>query len=188
MFGPDASTVELVRRAQTGDHGAFAVLYDRHARAAATVVASRLRTPDDRADAVQETFAKAWTKLGELRDPDRFVPWLYAIARNAATSVGRAHARRGETALPDDAIVVADDDAPDDLAAAAELARSVHAAGAVLSHRDATVLSMAVNFGFGPGEIAAALGITENNAAVVLHRARKRLRAALAVRNGDPDE
>lgn len=187
MFGPDSSTVELVRRAQTGDHGAFATLYDRHARAVATVVASRLRTPDDRADAVQDTFAKAWTKLGELREPDRFVPWLYAIARNAATSMGRAHARRGEAELPDEATVAADDDAPEDLATAAALARAVQAAGAVLSHRDATVLSMAVNFGFGPSEIATALGITENNAAVVLHRARKRLRAALAVRNGEPE-
>ena len=112
MFGPDSSTVELVRRAQTGDHGAFATLYDRHARAVATVVASRLRTPDDRADAVQDTFAKAWTKLGELREPDRFVPWLYAIARNAATSMGREHARRGEAELPQDATFPGRDDAP----------------------------------------------------------------------------
>lgn len=188
MHGRDTSTAELVRRAQQGEQTAFATLYDRHARAVATVVASRLRSPDDRADAVQETFAKAWTKLGELRDPERFLPWVYAIARNSATSLGRAHARRGEVELADEAPIPSADHAPDEVASAGELARAVEAAGALLSHRDATVLSMAVNFGFGPADIATALGITENNAAVVLHRARKRLRDALEVRGGGRDE
>lgn len=187
MQGGATSTAELVRRAQQGEQSAFAILYDRHARAVATVVAARLRSPDDRADAVQETFAKAWTKLGELRDPERFVPWVYAIARNAATSLGRGHARRGEVELVDEAPIASNDHAPDEVAAADELARAVEAAGAVLSHRDATVLSMAVNFGFGPSDIATALGITENNAAVVLHRARRRLRDALEVRAGSGD-
>jgi len=39
--------------------------------------------------------------------------------------------------------------------------------------------ALAAEFGFGPTEIAAALGITPGNAKVVLHRARRRLRASL---------
>ena len=50
----------------------------------------------------------------------------------------------------------------------------------MLSSRDAAAMSMAVNLGFGPSEIAAALDITPGNAKVVLHRARKRLREAMA--------
>ena len=67
-----------------------------------------------------------------------------------------------------------------ELTESAELLDAVSSAGALLSPRDATVLSLAVNLGFGPAEIAVALGVTENNAAVILHRARKRLRNALA--------
>ena len=179
MHAPDPSTAELVRRATQGDQRAFTALYDRHARSVVAVVADRLRSPDDRADAVQDTFIKAWAKLDTLRDPDQFVPWLYAIARNAATSIGRRHARRAESELLD-VDVPAAGATPAELAESAELLDAVSSAGALLSPRDATVLSMAVNLGFGTAEIAFALGVTENNAAVILHRARKRLRNALA--------
>jgi len=40
-------------------------------------------------------------------------------------------------------------------------------------------VSMVVHLGFGPDEVAAALGISRGNVKVVLHRARRRLRAAL---------
>jgi RNA polymerase sigma-70 factor (ECF subfamily) len=184
MADGDTSTIDLVARARCGDGAAFHALYDRHARAVATVVASRLGDPDDRADAVQETFIKAWQKLDTLRDAAQFVPWLYAIARNSATSIGRRRGRRAETEL-DERIahpVVAEH--PEDLVEAAEMLEAVSTAGALLSARDATVLSMVVNFGFGPAEIAVALGVTENNAAVILHRARARLRNALAAGPG----
>jgi RNA polymerase sigma-70 factor (ECF subfamily) len=186
MHGSEPPTAELVVRAQAGDAQAFTALYDRHARAVATVVAERLRAADDRADAVQETFVRAWTKLDTLRDPAQFLPWVYAIARNAATSIGRQHARRSETELTDDAVPADNAATADELAETAELLEAVSAAGALLSHRDATVLSMAVNLGFGPAEIAFALGVTENNASVILHRARQRLRNALAAGHRGP--
>ncbi len=37
-------------------------------------------------DVSQEVFIRVHRKLGTLRDPDRFVPWLMTIARNAATT------------------------------------------------------------------------------------------------------
>ena len=101
MHAPELSTAELVRRAAQGDQPSFTALYDRYARSVAAVVADRLRSPDDRADAVQDTFIRAWSKLDTLRDTEQFAPWLYAIARNAATSIGRRHARRAESELPD---------------------------------------------------------------------------------------
>jgi RNA polymerase sigma factor (sigma-70 family) len=186
MRDPDQSTADLVVRAKAGDQRAFTELYDRHARAVASVVASRLRSADDRADAVQETFVRAWTKLDTLREPAQFLPWIYAIARNVSTSIGRASTRRSETELTDEASPAATGATADELAETAELLEAVSAAGALLSHRDATVLSMAVNLGFGPAEIAFALGVTENNASVILHRARQRLRNALAAGHRGP--
>jgi len=180
----DRSTSELVTLARAGDHAAFAELYEQLNRPVARAVASRVSSPDDRAELVQETFALAWEKLGDLRDPERFVPWLYAIARNAATSRGRSLTRRGEQPLVEADEPVSDHHSPHDLVVAADLLAEVSRAGALLSWRDATVLSMVVNFGFGPAEIAGALGITENNAAVILHRARQRLRRELDVRTG----
>ena len=172
----------MVRRSIAGDHQAFSLLYTRYARSVAATVASRISGADDRADAVQETFIKAWQRLGSLRDPDQFLPWLYAIARNMATSVGRSKTRHQADSIDEATPVASGSATATELVEATELLRATSAAGALLSHRDATVLSMVVNFGFGPAEIAAALDVTENNAAVILHRARQRLRRELAVR------
>jgi RNA polymerase sigma-70 factor (ECF subfamily) len=45
----------------------------------------------DADDLTQETFRKALTRLGQLRDPARAKPWLYRILRN-----GYLHRVRGE--------------------------------------------------------------------------------------------
>jgi RNA polymerase sigma-70 factor (ECF subfamily) len=37
-------------------------------------------------DLSQEVFLKVYRKAGELRDPERFLGWMYAIARNELTS------------------------------------------------------------------------------------------------------
>ena len=66
---------------------------------------SLLREPDDAADAVQDTFVIAASKLAGLRDPDRLRAWLFAVARNeclhrlksrrdAASAAGCARAGR----------------------------------------------------------------------------------------------
>jgi RNA polymerase sigma-70 factor (ECF subfamily) len=56
-------------------------------------------------DLSQEVFIRAHRKLHTLHDPDRFVPWLLATARNAAYDAGRARRRRplelvGDRELP----------------------------------------------------------------------------------------
>jgi DNA-directed RNA polymerase specialized sigma subunit, sigma24 homolog len=50
-----------------------------------------LRHREDAADAVADTFVIVAERIGQLRDPDRLRPWLYAIAaaRGCAGS-GRA--------------------------------------------------------------------------------------------------
>ena len=45
-------------------------------------------------DVSQEVFLRAHRKLHTLNDPERFVPWLMAIARNATFDAGRHRKRR----------------------------------------------------------------------------------------------
>ena len=68
---------------------------------------------------------------------------------------------------------------PDVVTELRALADAIHEGLAALSPRDAAALSLVVHLGFGPEEVAAALGISYGNAKVVLHRARARLRGAL---------
>ena len=75
---------EVVRRAQRGDAGAFALLIDRHERAALSVAFGVVGDATAAGDAVQEGFVRAWERLGDLKEPARFGPWLCGIVRNLA--------------------------------------------------------------------------------------------------------
>ena len=75
---------EVVRRAQRGDAGAFALLIDRHERAALSVAFGVVGDATAAGDAVQEGFVRAWERLADLKEPARFGPWLCGIVRNLA--------------------------------------------------------------------------------------------------------
>jgi len=67
-----------------GDREAFARLYRRFSRAVFVDLMARLGRREDAEDALQACFLAAWTNLPRLAKPDRFVPWLFRIARNKA--------------------------------------------------------------------------------------------------------
>ncbi len=80
-----------VRAAMGGDRAAFARLYEQYGRAVYLVLVARLPRREDAEDVLQEAFVAAWRALPRLARPDRFLPWLFRIARNKA----RDHHRRG---------------------------------------------------------------------------------------------
>jgi RNA polymerase sigma-70 factor (ECF subfamily) len=90
----------LADRARNGDLGAFEELM--HARIDAIYRLSFAIVGDeaDARDSTQETFIAAWRRIRELRDPDRFDPWLQRIAVNAARMTLRARGRRRVREIP----------------------------------------------------------------------------------------
>ena len=69
----------LVARARRGDHQAFAELVRRYENAAHAVVAQRVNDREAALDVVQDGFVRAYCKLGQLRDLERFGAWLRTI-------------------------------------------------------------------------------------------------------------
>jgi RNA polymerase sigma-70 factor (ECF subfamily) len=176
-----SSDGELVERVRGGDASAFAVLYRAHAGAVRRAVSDKLRSRDTIDDAVQDTFARALQNLARLRSPERFRPWLLAIARHVAIDQQRAQSR--ERSLGDDAAasLPSPDRGPDEAAELAELARLVEGCVVTLSPRDATAVALVTHLGLTPAEVAVALGVSVGSAKVIVHRARRRLRNALAL-------
>lgn len=87
-----------VRKATRGDREAFARLYDDYSRPVFLTLVGLLRAREDAEDALQATFLSAWERLPTLRRPDRFVSWLFRIARNKARDSAR---RRRDRLLAD---------------------------------------------------------------------------------------
>ena len=171
----------LASAAVRGDPDAFAVLYERHTPAVRAAIRDNVHDREDQLDVLQETFARALSRLATLSDPARFRPWVLQIARYAAIDHRRHRRLLTFEGLDDNRphLPASGDPAPDLVAEIRELSTQVSLGLTRLSPRDATAVALAMEFGFGPAEIAAALGTTTGNAKVILHRARRRLRSAL---------
>jgi hypothetical protein len=73
---------DVVAAVVAGDADGIAEAYDRYAASLYAYCHSVLPGPEAAADAVQDTFVIAVSKLDGLRDPDQLDAWLHAVARN----------------------------------------------------------------------------------------------------------
>jgi len=92
--GTELSDLELVRRAQKGERGAFDLLVLRYQHKVVKLVARLLRDPAEAEDVAQEAFVKAYRALGSFRGDSAFYTWLYRIAVNTARNTMASRQRR----------------------------------------------------------------------------------------------
>lgn len=174
---------QLVAAHLAGDRGALAGIYDRYSAALYDTAAAMLHDRHEAGDVMQDVFVMAAQKLGQLRDPERLKPWLFAILRN---EVYRRTKRRSRTRPTDfSGQGVAEVAAPVDPAAEAssiayaELAELVRSAAAGLDERDQLVLELSVRQGLAGADLADALGVTPEQSYVLVHRMRERVERSL---------
>jgi RNA polymerase sigma-70 factor, ECF subfamily len=74
----------LVEKARRKDAEAFAALIRAFERVALSVAYGVLNDSSAAGDVTQDAFIRAWERLAELREPERFGPWLCGIVRNLA--------------------------------------------------------------------------------------------------------
>jgi RNA polymerase sigma-70 factor, ECF subfamily len=73
---------DLVRQVLQGNLGAYMDLLMRYTAQIAALCRGHISRPEVVEDLVQETFLRGLDRLADLRAPERFGFWLYAIARN----------------------------------------------------------------------------------------------------------
>ena len=91
----------LVQAAQAGSREAFGELVREFQSSVYGVVVRRLRNSAEASEVTQDVFLRAFRKLDQLREPERFVGWLKRIA--VRLSINRATRRPPETMQPPDA-------------------------------------------------------------------------------------
>ena len=69
-----------IARILAGDEAAFTTLVKKYEKQIHAFVRQRVKDYHIAEEITQDTFLKAYEKLGTLRDPDRFSGWLYMIA------------------------------------------------------------------------------------------------------------
>jgi len=165
----------VVVAAQRGDRRAFAELYHRFSRAVHGVVLAKVRF-GDAGDLVQDVFAVALERLGQLAEPEAFPGWLLAIARNRAID----HVRR---VRPMDELP----DLPVAASRASEVVQVLTALRELPETYQETLILRLVEGMTGP-EIAERTGLSPGSVRVNLHRGMKLLRAKLGISSGEESD
>lgn len=172
LFGLNAE--ELARRAQEGNSEAFVVLAKRYAPALGQYLHRRCGSVHDADDLCQETLLRAWQNL-RTYDPTRpFAPWLFAVARNHASSrLGKRPPERTATAAPER---IGESPPAEIRALEREREEGVWAsARQSLGERQYAALWLRYGCGMSVREIAREMNLTRTHVKVTLFRARRKL-------------
>ncbi|HXM39030.1 MAG TPA: sigma-70 family RNA polymerase sigma factor [Gemmatimonadales bacterium] len=172
----DAATDgQIVRAVLAGDVERYAVLVERHRDRYARYAARMLGSHDAAEDAVQDALVRAFDRLADCREPEKFAGWLFLILRNRCFAERRRDQR--ESRLSDgaaDAIA-----APERSDRAVEQRERINALAWAVEQltpeqREAFVLKHVEELPY--EEIALMTGATVGSLKMRMHRAYDRLR------------
>jgi RNA polymerase sigma-70 factor, ECF subfamily len=170
--------LDMVRRAQGGDHEAFDELVALHGpwlhRLSTAIVGSA-----DAADATQDALLLAWHRLPSLRRPERFEAWLRRILVNRCRDIGRARGRRVTEIHVEADIESREPETEADHRPGSERSADLAAALSRLSIDQRTVLALHYAADLSLREVAATLGIPNGTAKSRLNAALVELRRQL---------
>ena len=171
----DGTDGEVVRAVLSGDAERYAVLVgryrDRYARYAARMLGSR----DAAEDAVQDALVRAFDRLADCREPDKFAGWLFLILRNRCFAERRKRLREGRPLdARDEAVAVSE--RPDGTLETAERLRALDRSLGRLTPEQREVFVLKHVEGMAYEEIAGLTGATVASLKMRMHRAYDRLR------------
>jgi RNA polymerase sigma-70 factor (ECF subfamily) len=171
----ESTDEELMEAFRQGQRAAFDALFNRHAPLVRGYLRRLLSSPTQADDVLQNTFLSVVRSKDRFRTGERFKPWLYAIATNAAKDAFR-RTPAGSTALED----------ASELELAFEthisdegLRREVRHAMAQLPEAQRSAILLHWFEGLSFAEVAAAEGISESAVKVRAHRGYEKLRPLL---------
>ena len=198
---------QLVAALRDGDEGAFIALVGRYGPLMLRVASTYVRTPAVAEEVVQETWLAVLEGIGRFEGRSSLKTWLFRILANRAKTRGEREARcvpfscagtRGEDedgpAVDADRFLGADHPrwpghwsaAPGDWATVPDVRllsqeTLAHVRDAItgLPERQQEVIVLRDVEGWSAEEVCNALGVSEVNQRVLLHRARSKVRAAL---------
>ncbi len=184
VASPDPSEVQVLARAQAGDHHAFAQLYSLHKRRIYSLCLRMVGNIAEAEDLTQEAFLQLHRKIGTFRGDSAFSTWLHRLAINVVLMQLR---KKGLSLISlDEAMEPAPEEGPGRSFGAPDLTLSgaidrlaLERAVADLPAGYRLIFILHDVEGFEHNEIAAMLDCSIGNSKSQLHKARLKLREAL---------
>jgi RNA polymerase sigma-70 factor (ECF subfamily) len=185
--GTEQSDLELVRRAQQNERGAFDLLVLKYQHKVIKLVARLLRDPTEAEDVAQEAFVKAYRALGSFRGDSAFYTWLYRIAVNTARNSIASRQRRpldyevelSESEQNNVAARLKHDDTPEATVLSEEIRQTVNEAIELLPEDLRTAIVLREIEGLSYEEIATAMDCPVGTVRSRIFRAREAIDRAL---------
>ncbi len=183
-----AGDMDLVRRVQGRDAGAFRAIMRAHNQRLYRIARGVVRNDGEAEDVVQEAYVRAFTHLDGFRGDSSLSTWLSRIVINEALGRLRKSRRRAETALPleqaDEARIIpfplnSSNDDPERTMAQRQILRLVEKATDNLPDIYRAVFVARVIEGLSIEETAEVIGIRPETVKTRLHRARVLVRREL---------
>jgi len=200
--GPPIADAELVAALRRGEERAFVALVERYQAAMLRLAVTFVRDRAVAEEVVQETWVGVLGGIDRFEGRSTLKTWIFQILSNRA----RTRAVRERRSAPFSALAGADDENdavldadrflpeghrwtgnwaaaptawPEERVLGDETMRLMREAIAELPARQANVLVLRDVEGWGSEEVCAALGLSDGNQRILLHRARTNVRAAL---------
>jgi RNA polymerase sigma-70 factor (ECF subfamily) len=166
-----------VRATRKGDRAAFGELVHAYQRRVFALAHRYVGDPDQAADLTQRVFLRAFERLPQLTQPERFRSWLFQMTANLAKNQVRYYATKSFQDI-DDAGLSGGVDAETALERRDESER-LRAAVAALPEKQSACVSLRIDADLSFREIGELVGCSEASARVNYHHGLRALRVAL---------
>ena len=169
---PSITDEELARQAQAGSFAAYEHLVQRYEVRVLAFATQILRNATDAREVTQDTFVKAFQKLGQYHPDRSFAAWLFTIARRKCVDCFRAAPPVSDDSVPEQS----DDNDPAELTARREEGQNLwRLAREVLGDNQFQALWLHYAEDMDVNQTAQVMGKTRVHVRVLLFRARQLL-------------
>jgi RNA polymerase sigma-70 factor (ECF subfamily) len=174
---PETGIPGLVKQSQAGDRCAFDKLVRYHQDRAMQVAVRILADGHEASEAVQDGFVNAYLKIEQLKDPEKFRPWLLRIIVNTSNDRLRSvmWQKQRITASND----LENESVTDRTADTKELESAIRSAMSQLSTMQAKAIALFGIDDLSHKEVADILGCSAQAARWHVFQARKKLKILL---------
>jgi RNA polymerase sigma-70 factor (ECF subfamily) len=170
--GAEQDEAALVESARGGDKQAFEALYRKHAGRVYGLCLRLAGCAAEAQDDTQETFVRAWQRLGEFRGDSALTTWLHRIALNEVIGRKRKESRARRHLA---SVAAAAERRSADAGVLGELERAIMR----LPERARRVFVLHKIYGYTHQEVADMLNIAVGTCKAQVHRAHKLLADSL---------